>query len=210
MVAVDGARVEAGLSARVWLCPVVGCGGRLGPWGWARARRVFLDLEERGGGTWVRPRRARCGSCGVSQVLLDRRMLSRRKDGLAVIQAGLELAAGGMGVGRVAWEVGRPFSTVRGWLRSAGDCAGGVEGFLAGLGQVVGGALPAPVGVLGVARLVSACVRYAAGTGWPVSDWLVAGASGCRCRLLQRSWWVQHETAVAGLGWPLALSGAGP
>ena len=76
MVGVDGPGVEAMLSARGWACPEPGCAGWLRPWGWARRRRVFLDVEERGEPTVVRPRRARCARCGVTQVLLDRRLLS--------------------------------------------------------------------------------------------------------------------------------------
>jgi len=198
------------LSARFWLCPVVGCSGRLAPWGWACVRWVFLGVEERGVATSVRPRRARCSKCGVSQVLLDRRMLSRRRDGVAVIQVALELTVSGLGVGKVAWEVGRPFSTVRGWVRAARTCADGVEGFLAGLGQVVAGALPVPVVVSRVSRLVSACARFAKAAGWPAGQWLTAGASACRCRVLQVSWWTQHEMAVAGLGVRVASLRAGP
>ncbi|MCL2491057.1 MAG: hypothetical protein FWF36_10155 [Propionibacteriaceae bacterium] len=137
-------------------------------------------------------------------------MLSRRKDGLAVIQEALGLMVTGLGVGKVAYEVGRPFSTVRGWVRAARLCSGGVEGWLAGLGQVVAGSLPSGIVASGVGRLVSACVRFAVGTGWPVDAWLVAGASACRCVLLQASWWVQHESAVAGLPVVAASSGAGP
>ena len=146
----------------------------------------------------------------MTQVLLDRRLLARRKDGLAVVQEGLRLAVSGLGVGRVAWEVGRPFSTVRGWLRSAMASAVGVEGFLAGLGMAVAGVSPAGVPESGVARLVSACSGWAVHVGWPVSQWLAAGASGCRCRVLQPSWWAQHQPAVAGLPSGGALSGGGP
>jgi len=202
--------VGAGLWGRAGACRVRGWGGGLGPGGWARERRVFLEVEERGAGVVVRPRRARCMSCGVTQVLLDRRVLARRRDGLGVIGVALGLAASGLGVGKVVWEVGRPFSTVRGWLRSARACAVGVEGFLAGVGQVVAGTLASGVAVSGVGGLVSACVRFAVGAGWPASGWLVAGASACRCRVLQASWWAQHESAVAGAGVGWADSGAGP
>jgi len=137
-------------------------------------------------------------------------MLARRKDGLVVIQVALELTVAGFGVGKVAYEVGRPFSTVRGWVRAAGACAAGVEGWLAGLGQIVAGALPPGIITWGVSRLVSACVRFGVGTSWPASAWLMAGASACRCRLLQASWWAQHETTVAGLPMVAASSGASP
>jgi len=127
-----------------------------------------------------------------------------------VVQVALELASSGMGAGRVAWEVGRPFSTVRGWLRSARACAPGVEACLSALVQQVAGVVALPASGTGVGRLVSACVRFAVGAGWPVSEWLAAGASACRCRVLQASRWAQHETAVAALGWVAASSDVGP
>ncbi len=46
-------------------CP--GCGGRLGGWGHAARRRVFTAGRFP---VAVRPRRARCGSCGATHVLL--------------------------------------------------------------------------------------------------------------------------------------------
>jgi hypothetical protein len=44
------------------------CGHRLRPWGWARARPVRLLG---GDVAWLRPRRARCGGCGSTQVLFE-------------------------------------------------------------------------------------------------------------------------------------------
>ena len=39
-VGLDGAAVENVLGAGEMSCPVLGCGGLLGPWGWARERVV--------------------------------------------------------------------------------------------------------------------------------------------------------------------------
>ena len=39
-VGLDDAVVEYDLGAGLLGCPVVGCGGVLGPWGWARKRPV--------------------------------------------------------------------------------------------------------------------------------------------------------------------------
>src|SRR6185503_3748144 len=39
-VGLDGATVENVLSSGLLRCPVVGCGERLAPWGWARGRVV--------------------------------------------------------------------------------------------------------------------------------------------------------------------------
>jgi len=52
-------------------------------------------------------------------VLLPASVLLRRADAVDVIGAGLLAAAGGLGHRRVAGVVGRPASTVRGWLRRA-------------------------------------------------------------------------------------------
>lgn len=110
-VGVDAALVEGRLARGELACP--GCGGELRPWGWAR-RRV---LREAGGLRVVRPRRSRCGSCGVSHVLLPVFALLRRADAVSVIGAALAAKAAGAGVRRIAAAVGRPVETVRGWLR---------------------------------------------------------------------------------------------
>lgn len=52
-------------------------------------------------------------------MLLPASVLLRRADAVDVIGAGLLAAAGGLGHRRVAGVVGRPASTVRGWLRRA-------------------------------------------------------------------------------------------
>jgi hypothetical protein len=112
-VGVDDAVVESDLRAGVLVCPVAGCGGWLAPWGWAR-KRVVRGLVEP-----LRPRRSRCASaagCGATHVLLPASVLLRRADAVDVIGAGLLAAAGGLGHRRVAEEVERPVSTVRGWL----------------------------------------------------------------------------------------------
>jgi len=50
-------------------------------------------------------------------VLLAQVWLSRRADAVCVIGAALEAKAGGAGHRSVAGRLGRPVSTVRGWLR---------------------------------------------------------------------------------------------
>jgi hypothetical protein len=107
----DPERVEADLAAGVIPCP--GCGGTLAPWSFARQR----VLRDEAGPLELRPRRGRCRACGRTQVLLPDVALGRRVDGVAVIGRALMLAAGGVGHRRVAARVGRPVSTVRGWLR---------------------------------------------------------------------------------------------
>lgn len=107
----DPERVEADLVAGAISCP--GCGETLAPWSFARRRRV----RDEGGVVELRPRRGRCRSCGKTQVLLADVVLGRRVDTVAVIGRAVATAAAGSGHRRAAEVVGRPASTVRGWLR---------------------------------------------------------------------------------------------
>ena len=113
MVTVDGdARVvKRRLAAGRLRCP--GCSGRLAGWGHARVRVI---RGENGIGWRLRPRRSRCGGCGVTHVLLPVSCLLRRADGVVVIWAALAGKAGGLGHRPLARLLGRPESTVRDWL----------------------------------------------------------------------------------------------
>ena len=115
----DGAAVERRLAQGRLACP--GCGGRLGPWGYARPR----VLREQGvARRRLRPRRARCAGCGRTHVLLPVSALVRRADAAVVIGAALVAKAAGWGHRRIAVWLGRPASTVRGWLRRFAARAG--------------------------------------------------------------------------------------
>lgn len=105
----DVSQVERRLAAGLLVCP--GCGGRLGPWGHARTRRL------RGSVSPTRPRRTRCAGCGGTHVLLPVNALVRRADEAVVIGAGVVLAAVGWGHRRIAARLDRPAGTVRGWVR---------------------------------------------------------------------------------------------
>lgn len=111
IVGTDPVEVERLLRAGELACSW--CGGALAPWGHARSR------SSRGEEDTVRhtPRRARCGSCGGTHVLLPERWLLRRADAAAVIGAALEANAAGAGHRPIAARLRRPVSTVRGWLR---------------------------------------------------------------------------------------------
>ena len=110
----DERDVEERLVAGRLGCPHPGCGSRLGPWGHGRPR----VLRGAGGVRWrLRPRRARCVGCGRTHVLLPVRALVRRADVAVVIGAALVAKAAGWGHRRIAWRLGRPAATVRGWLR---------------------------------------------------------------------------------------------
>ena len=112
-VEVDAVRVESRLAAGELSCP--SCpDGVLAGWGFARARRV------EGLGDPVRPRRARCRSCLVTQVLLPVTLLLRRAYGAEQVWMALTARARGAGHRRIAIDLGVPPATVRGWLRRAG------------------------------------------------------------------------------------------
>jgi hypothetical protein len=110
---VDLARAETDLTAGELTCP--GCGEMLRPWGYGRTRRV----RDRDSTTLtLRPRRARCVACGVTQVLLLGAVLPRRADTTAVIGTALLASTRGAGYRRIAQDIAHPLSTVRRWLRS--------------------------------------------------------------------------------------------
>jgi transposase-like protein len=120
-ILLSGDRLEAELAAGVLACPA--CSGRLGPWGYARAREVrMLD-----GVRSLTPRRACCGGCGATHVLCPSWSVPRRRDGAEVIGEALRLAVGGAGHRRIARQLGRSPGTVRGWLRAARARAGSVR-----------------------------------------------------------------------------------
>jgi hypothetical protein len=158
-VGVDRAAVEAVLRGGGLRCPAPGCGRRLAPWGSARERCV------RGAGR-LRPRRARCIGCRRSHVLLPASVLLRRADAVAVIGVALLAKAGGCGHRRAAELVGRPPSTVRGWLRRIGQVAVRVLAVFAAAAAEFGVEFVAPAPttdpVGAVVELVGALARAAA------------------------------------------------
>lgn len=104
--------VESQLVSGRLACPE--CDDVLRRWGYARPRWIRLLGEDR---TRIRPRRARCGGCEVTQVLLPVGTLLRRADATPVIGSALLERAEGMGCRRIAAGRGRPVETVRGWVR---------------------------------------------------------------------------------------------
>jgi len=114
IVGTDPLEVDRLLRRGVLRCP--GCAGELRPWGHARTRHIRGD---NGGAAVlvVRPRRSSCPGCGVTHVLISASMLVRRADSAVVIGAALVAKAGGAGHRPIATALGRPVSTVRGWLR---------------------------------------------------------------------------------------------
>jgi hypothetical protein len=173
MVGTDVVEVERRLRAGELACP---CGGGLMPWGHARQRSV------RGVGD-LRPRRARCGSCLVTHVLLAVSCLLRRADAVDVIGAALLMKAAGSGHRPIAARLGRPASTVRGWLRAfAGNAEQLRAVFMALLVQLdpLTGPLPSHPGVFADAVEViggcAAAARRRLGVVGAVSPWQLAAA----------------------------------
>lgn len=111
MIVVSGRVANGDVVAAGIACP--DCGGALRPWGFARPRQIRSLSSV---ASW-RPRRAICGRCSSTHVLLPAKLLPRRRDDVAVIGAALVANAGGAGHRRIATQLDRPASTVRTWLR---------------------------------------------------------------------------------------------
>lgn len=179
MVGIDPLDVERRLRAGLLPCP---CGaGRLGPWGFARRRVV------RGVGL-LAPRRGRCSACLVTHVLLAVSCLVRRADGVEVIGAALVAKASGLGHRPIASRLGRPVSTVRGWLRAFAGRAEGVRAvfmaFLVELDPLAGPARPAGSALADVVEAIgmaAAAARRRLGVVGAVSAWqMVSAVTGGR------------------------------
>ena len=187
-VEADQVRVESRLTDGQLVCPT--CEGTLAPWGWARRRRV------RGVGS-LRPRRARCGGCLVTHVLLPVTVLLRRADAVEVIGAALTARAAGLGHRRIAVWLGASASTVRGWLRRWAARLAVVRAHftvvarLAGVDQAVPKALGSPwrdaLAAVGAAMAAVTARFGTSGVIGPVTAWQVASASSGG-RLLSPGW----------------------
>lgn len=177
MLTVGNSTVVAEELLRDGLLSCPGCGGRLGGWGYAVSRRVFVAGRVAVG---VRPRRARCGSCGVTHVLLPAWVLARRCDGTGVIGDMLARAARGQGFRSIAAASGVPQGTVRDRLRRFRALAGRVREFFTRLAGVLA-VDPVPLDPagsgLGDAVVAVAAAGAAAAGRWPalaVSGWGLA------------------------------------
>lgn len=157
----DPVRVEFDLAAGCLCCP--GCGGVLRRWGWARARSIREG--EAASPRRVRPRRARCVGCRVTHVLLSAELAARRADAAEVIAAAIAAkAVDGQGHRPIAARLGRPVSTVRGWLRlfaaSAVEIATAFGALLARDAGDAAAIWPAPT-TSATSRAVAAVAAYA-------------------------------------------------
>ncbi|HET9897899.1 MAG TPA: helix-turn-helix domain-containing protein [Streptosporangiaceae bacterium] len=114
IVGTDDVAVEADLTGGRIGCPT--CEVALRPWGHGVEREVrHLERTER-----RRLRRSICKPCATTHVLVPEDTLLRRRDGAEVIGAALAARAKGVGHRRIAEDLGRAPSTVRGWLRAFG------------------------------------------------------------------------------------------
>ena len=116
LLVLDSSATATALTSGALACPGHDCAGILGPWGYARTRRLRLGT----GRTWAHtPRRARCRGCGRTHVLVPALSYPRRPDTVETVGAALLGAARGLGHRRIADEIGLPATTVRGWLQRA-------------------------------------------------------------------------------------------
>ncbi|MFB7466200.1 DUF6431 domain-containing protein [Streptomyces sp. NPDC056224] len=173
----DGLLVERQLRQGRLTCPA--CEAVLAPWGHGRPRLIRGDLGAR---LFLRPRRTRCSGCKVTHVLLAEALWPRRADAAAVIGAGLEIAASGMGHRRVAAHLGLAEGTVRGWLRAfAGRAEDVRRHFTVALVALADDPVMPDAAASALADAVSvvAAAHRAAATKWPgmltVSRWEFAG-----------------------------------
>jgi hypothetical protein len=206
-VEADLVRVESRLLAGQVGCP--DCRGVLRPWGWARPRGVHGVVGV------LRPRRARCGGCLVTHVLLPVTVLWRRAYAVEVIGAALLARAGGSGHRPIGAALGVPATTVRGWLRVI---AGRLESTRlqllavarrAGVDVAVPKALGCPwrdlLAALGAATAAVTGRFGAFGVLGRVTAWQVAAACSAG-RLLAPGW---PETGRGRLPTPVASDAAG-
>jgi hypothetical protein len=138
-------------------------------------------------------------------VLLPVTCLSRRADEVAVIGQALEAKAAGAGHRVIAEVLGRPASTVRGWLRALAARAGQVRSVFTALAVslVPDPPLPAAAGsplgdaVAAIAAAAAAAAKFL--VVGEVARWQLAAAATCGM-LLAPSW----AAGMINTNWPWA------
>jgi hypothetical protein len=150
-----------------------------------------------------------CTGCGRTHVLLPASVLLRRADAVAVIGAALLAKASGCGHRRAAARVGRPASTVRGWMRRIGQVAGRVLAVLAAAAAELGTEFVAPAPTTeptgAVVELLGVLARAAARRlGGSCEPWRLAAVI-CGGRLLAPT----GPDLEFGWGWRATRAGPG-
>lgn len=200
----DARSVESSMSAGALVCP--DCSGRLALWGRARHRLIRDGMGADEVGVEVHPRRVRCRGCGVTHVLLDDRFALRRADSAAVIAFAIERSVAlGEGVRKIAERVGRPVTTVRGWVRAFRVTASTLADWCASLvvvGAVDAAAVWPTASRAHTERALSMLTAYAAVVADRVGvvsvAWQTVGLRSTNSKLWCASFWerVQHEPAL--------------
>lgn len=193
----DQACVESDLVAGLLKCP--GCGGRLRPWSFARVRRIRHGTDAEMAVVTHRPRRGRCAGCLVTHVLLPVFLAARRADEAAVIACAIgQNAVFGTGHRKLADWLGRPVSTVRGWLRSVAVSATAMTAVFTGLlhqdAPDAATVWPAPVAAgTGAAFAVVQAYAVVLAGRWAVDmvAWHIAGLSVVGPWFFSAAWWLR-------------------
>lgn len=171
----DPSLLESELVAGGLACP--SCAGMLRRWGFARVRPLRLAG---GACRLLQPRRARCGGCDGTHVLLPDVCLLRRRDEVAVIGEALRLAAGGMGHRPIARRLGVLEDRVRGWMRRFRARVTAIRAhFLAwavALDPVLGRVQPAGAPVADAVEAIGVAARAFSERFGPRPVWRVAAA----------------------------------
>ena len=182
LLCADADAASANLASGALACPSCGA-GRLRPWGHGRERVIRLrgDARKR-----LRPRRGRCGSCKVTQILAPSWMTRRRADAVGVIVAvAVASALHGTGAARAGAELGVP----------AGTCAAGCAASAPGPAQVRREA------VSGLVRIAAAPGRdplLPEPSGSPLGDALSAVAACARAAIAWRAYTAADWDGAAG------------
>jgi hypothetical protein len=157
----------------------------------------------------VRPRRARCGGCLVTHVLLPVTLLLRRGYAADVIGAALSARAAGRGHRWIGLALRVPAATVRGWLRRMAGRLDTTRVHLLRVAHRAGVDVPVPAALgcpwrdllaaMGAAT-VAVIGRFGPlGVLGPVTAWQVAAACSAG-RLLAPGWpcsgWVPPATRL--------------
>lgn len=145
----------------------------------------------------LRPRRARCAACAVTQVLLPVTVLLRRAYGAAAIVAALAGRAVGRGHRSIAAGIDVPAGTVRGWLRRMAGRLERVRQVFIGVASAAGVDQPIAIGagcawadMMAAVGAAAAALRTrfgSAGRVGVVTPWRVAVACSAG-RLLSPGW----------------------